>query len=112
MSDQRDANLVEVLARASDQLDPIRTDRLAANGYSDVATRISGARVAIDHSLRLAKAHERRGHDAERQSARLQYLLRKLFIADDEYGTGFYNTDKWQEAYKALRAEIGMEVRD
>jgi hypothetical protein len=67
--------------------------------------------VAIDQLYRLAKQQERRGQDAERAAARLQFLLRKLFTADDEYGSGFYNTDKWREAYEALRAEVGMEVR-
>jgi len=111
MSDERDNRVVDLVFRAREQLEPIRTDTLHAHGMTDLATRISAARVAIDHASRLTKQHERWGQDAERNMARYQFLLRKMFTADDEYGTGFYNTDKWREAYDALRAEIGMEQK-
>jgi hypothetical protein len=98
--------------RAREQLEPVRTDKLASSGFDHDAGRVSAARVAIDQLYRQAKQQERRGQDAERATARLQFLLRKLFTADDEYGTGFYGSDKWREAYDALRAEVGMEVKD
>jgi hypothetical protein len=64
----------------------------------------------INQLLREHRHLEHRVRDVEYVNRRLAFLLRKLFTADDEYGTGFYNTDKWREAYNALRAEIGMEV--
>jgi hypothetical protein len=109
--DERDT-IMGLAIRAREQLEPIRTDKLAGASFGEEATRISAARVAVDNLYRQAKQQERRGQDAERATARLQFLLRKLFIADDEYGTGFHNTDKWREAYDALRAEVGMEVKD
>jgi hypothetical protein len=112
MNSEREMTIVELAARASEQLGPIRTDNLVHAGCYQEASRVSAARVAIDNLLRRAKHRERRGQDAERATARLQFLLRKLFTADDEYGTGFYNTDKWREAYDALRAEVGMEVKE
>jgi hypothetical protein len=112
MSNERDNRIVELAARASEELKPIRTDALAGKGFSHDASRIISARVALDDLLRQARAEQWYRHDAERTTARLQFLLRKLFTAQDGYGTSFYDSDKWREAYDALRAEVGMEVKD
>jgi hypothetical protein len=112
MSNERDNRVVDLADWALQNLAPIRQDTLNQAGLYHEASRINTARVAVEQLLRQIRQEERRFQDAEYGNKRLKFLLRKLFTADDEYGTGFYNTDKWREAYDALRAEVGMEVAD
>jgi hypothetical protein len=110
MSDERDNRMVDLAAWALQNLEPIRQEAMSKAGFYHEATRVNTARVAVEQLSRQLRHEERRIQDAEYGNRRLKFLLRKLFTADDEYGTGFYNTDKWREAYDALRAEVGMEV--
>src|SRR5215813_5003095 len=109
MSNERDNRVVDLADWALQNLRPVAQDALNKAGLYMEATRVNTARVALEQLLRQIRQEERRFQDAERNCARMRFLLRKLFAADDDYGTGFYNTDRWQEAYKALRAEIGLE---
>jgi len=42
----------------------------------------------------------------------IEALVIKMHKADDEYGCGFYNDEKWLEAYRELRAAVGMEPQE
>jgi hypothetical protein len=111
MSDQRDnRELADMAAWAFQNLEPISQDALLRAGLYNEAAKIHTARVVVEQLARQLRHEERRIQDVDHADRRLKFLLRKLFTADDEYGTGFYNTDKWREAYDALRAEIGMPV--
>jgi hypothetical protein len=112
MSNERDNRVVDLAAWALQNLEPIGQETMNKAGLYHEAMRVNTARVAVEQLLRHLLPEERRFQDAEYQNRRLKFLLRKLFMADDEYGSGFYNTDKWREAYNALRAEAGMEVRE
>lgn len=112
MSNERDNRAVDLASWALQNLEPIRTDTMAGGGFHLEASKINTARVAVDQLLRQIRQEERRFQDSEYGMRRIKFLLRKLFSADDDYGTGFHNTDKWREAYDALRAEVGLEVRD
>lgn len=109
---ERDNRVVDLADWALQNLVPIRQDTLNGAGLYMEASKINTARVAVEQLLRQVRQEERRFQDTEYGMRRLKFLLRKLFTADDEYGTGFYNTDKWREPYNALRAEVGMEVAD
>jgi hypothetical protein len=104
--------VVDLAAWALQNLEPIGQEAMSKAGLYHEATRVNTARVAVSQLLRELRQEERRFQDSEQGNRRLKFLLRKLFSADDEYGTGFYNTDRWREAYAALRAEIGVEVRE
>jgi hypothetical protein len=112
MSNERDNRVVDLAAWALQNLEPIGQEAMSKAGLYHEATRVNTARVAVEQLLRQVRQEERRFQDSEYGNKRLKFLLRKLFTADDEYGTGFYNCDKWLEPYKALRAEVGMEVRE
>jgi hypothetical protein len=112
LSNERDNKLVDMAAWALQNLEPIRQQALNNAGFYQEASRINSARVAVEQLSRALRHEERRIQDVDHADRRLKFLLRKLFAADDEYGTGFNNSDKWREAYDALRAEIGMEVAD
>ena len=112
MSEERDNRVVDLASWASQNLDHIHVDALNKAGLYPEAARINTARVAVEQLSRTIRQEERRFQDAAYENRKLKFLLRKLFTADDEYGTGFYNTDKWLEPYRALRAQIGMEVKD
>jgi hypothetical protein len=112
LSNERDNRVVDLAAWALQNLEPIGQEAMSKAGLYHEASRVNTARVAVEQMLRQIRQEERRFQDAEHGNRRLKFLLRKLFTADDEYGTGFYNSDKWREAYDALRAEIGMEVAD
>ena len=109
---ERDNRMVGLAAWALQNLEPVGTDKLSAGGFYQEAGRINTARVAVDQLVREIRGQERRVQNAEHENRRLKFLLRKLFTADDEYGTGFYNTDKWLEPYNALRAEVGTGVKE
>jgi len=110
MNDERDNGVADMAAWAYTNLEPINRETLLRVGLYLEADRINTARVALGQLARTLRHEEHRLQDAERANRRLAFLLRKLFTADDEYGTGFYNSDKWREAYDALRAEVSMEV--
>jgi hypothetical protein len=112
MTNERDNRLVDMAAWALQNLEPINQEGLQRAGLYMEATKINTARVAVEQLTRQLRHEEHRIQDVEHADRRLKFLLRKLFTADDEYGTGFNNSDKWREAYDALRAEIGMEVRE
>jgi len=40
---------------------------------------------------------------------RIKALLREMFAAEREYGCGFYNDDKWLNAYRSLKQAIGVD---
>lgn len=41
--------------------------------------------------------------DIDLLPAEVEQLLVDLFLADHEYGCGFYNDERWLAAYKSLR---------
>lgn len=47
--------------------------------------------------------------DSLDRSKRIEDLARAMFEADIEYGTGFYSTQKWKDAYSALAKELGFD---
>ena len=114
MSDGRDNRVVDLADWAFQNLTPVATDKLSAAGFYQEASRINTARVAVAQLVREIRPQERRFENAERENRRIKFLLRKLVTADDECGGGHFSTmpDRWQEAYNALRAEIGMEARE
>jgi hypothetical protein len=112
MSNERDNRLVDMAAWAYQNLEPINQEALQRAGLYMEAAKINTARVAVEQLARQLRHEEHRIQDVDHADRRLKFLLRKMFTADDEYGTGFHSTDKWREAYDALRAEIGMEVAD
>jgi hypothetical protein len=112
MTNERDNRVVDLAAWALQNLEPIRQEALNGAGFYQEAARINTARVAVEQLSRQLRHEERRIQDVDHADRRLKFLLRKLFTAEDEYGTGFYDSDKWREAYDALRAEVGMEVAD
>lgn len=40
------------------------------------------------------------------ENERLKSIARELFEANEAYGCGFYNDDRWLAAYNALRRNI------
>ena len=112
MSNEKDNRLVDMASWAYQNLQPINLEAMQRAGLYMEAAKINTARVAVEHLARQLRLEERRILDVDHADRRLKFLLRKLFTADDEYGTGFYNSDKWREAYNALRAEIGQEVAE
>ena len=112
MSNERNNRLVDLATWALQHLEPINQEALQRAGLYMEATKINTARVAVEHLARQLRQEEHRILDVEHADRRIKFLLRKLFTADNEYGTGFYNSDKWREAYDALRAEVGMEVAE
>ncbi len=54
-------------------------------------------------TLEKAAAELRRLHA---ENERLKSIARELFEADEAYGCGFYNDDRWRAAYNALRRNI------
>jgi hypothetical protein len=110
VSEERNKSLVDLASWAGQNLEPINLEALQRAGLYMEATRINTARVAVQQLWREARYQKQHTLDMERENRRLKFLLRKLFTAEAEYGTGFYNSDKWREAYDALRAEAGIEV--
>jgi hypothetical protein len=60
--------------------------------------------MSNDYWQKIAEAHGCDNlTDAFVQLTNMRESLKELFAADEEYGTGFYQTDRWRSAYDKLR---------
>jgi hypothetical protein len=41
-----------------------------------------------------------------------RHTIIEMHKADDAYGTGFYNNERWRRAYNRLREMVGMEPQN
>lgn len=93
--------------------------RLRAPSMTDTtATHIDRMRMAADEIDRLREelalcCELKREYQEQAAAERERWatVVRRMHEADDAYGTGFYNEDKWRTAYNELRAMCGMESR-
>ncbi len=81
------------------------------------ATLVAHLRSLEDHRCNLAadaleaqaREIEALRKDAER-AAQLEQLARLMFVADNDYGTGFYNDASWRMWYTRLAEVVGVKL--